>query len=41
MSKAKLFTLMMLSGGFVMALGINCLPNVGNVFGGLLNGILG
>jgi len=28
MSKRKVFALL-LSGGFVMALGLNCLPNIG------------
>lgn len=31
MSK-KLWALMVLSSGFVMALGLNCIPNIGNSF---------
>jgi hypothetical protein len=35
MSKSKFFTLVLVSGGFVAALGINCIPNLGSVFGTL------
>ena len=29
MSKRKIFALLLLSGSYVMALGFNCLPNIG------------
>lgn len=47
MSKAKIAALVMLSGSFVMALGLNCLPNIGgtldlsNILGIDLTGLLG
>ncbi len=39
MSKAKITALVMLSGSFVMALGLNCLPNIGSTLD--LSNVLG
>lgn len=36
MLKFKKAALLVLSGGFVMALGISCLPNIGGLATGLL-----
>lgn len=43
MSKNKLMSLAILASGFTMALGLNCLPNIGRVtsIGGILNGLFG
>lgn len=39
--KKKFFTLALLSGSFLTALGYNCIPNLGVVnLGGILGGIL-
>lgn len=35
----KFAMLALLSGGFTMALGLNCLPNIGTSFSGILNGL--
>lgn len=35
MSRTKFFALVLVSGGFVAALGMNCIPNLGSVFGTL------
>jgi len=35
MLKRKFAALVLLSGSFVMALGLNCIPNVGSLFSGI------
>lgn len=35
----KFLTLAVLSSGFVMALGLNCLPNIGTSFAGLFGNL--
>jgi hypothetical protein len=35
MSKSKLAALVLLSGSYMLALGMNCIPNVPNLFGNL------
>lgn len=41
MSKSKLALLVVLSSGCCMALGLNCIPNVGTLFAGLTAGLRG
>jgi hypothetical protein len=43
MKKAKIAALCLMAGGFVMALGLNCLPNIGGTLdlSGLTGGLLG
>lgn len=32
MSKRKMLAIAILSGGYMMALGLNCIPNIGSTF---------
>lgn len=43
MSKNKLAALAVLASGFTMALGLNCLPNIGRLtsISGIFNGLFG
>lgn len=37
MKKVKIAALLLMSGGFTMALGLNCIPNIGFSFSSILN----
>jgi hypothetical protein len=44
MHMRKILALVAMTGSFAFALGMNCIPNVPNLFGGItgqLNGLLG
>lgn len=41
MSKIKILALLVVSGGYALALGLNCIPNIGTVVANPFAGLLG